>query len=136
MPVVFDKNLAEHYVHCRINGVGELQQVLDYIDSLAADPDLDAPFIEIVDFSDTEELAFGYYDSQTLLQKYAALGRDKGYRGSIFVYGNDYTRGISRQFQTTAALNGVEITIATNLDEAKGVVAGLLQDAPGNGIKG
>tara|TARA_B110000305_G_C19401628_1_gene620481 strand:- start:324 stop:728 length:405 start_codon:yes stop_codon:yes gene_type:complete len=126
MPVSFEKNIPKHYVHCRMLGESTLEEVLLYISEISVDPELNQPFYEIVDFSEMDELGFGYYEGNHLMDKYKELGKKKGYIGTIFISGNAYGDALSKMFKTTAGFKGISIRVVHSLAEAEVLVDHLI----------
>ena len=128
MPVSYEKDIPKHYVHCRMLGVSTLEEVLLYIDEISIDPELNEPFYEIVDFSEMDELGFGYHEGNYLMDKYKELGRKKGYTGTIFISGNTYGDALSKMFKTTAGFKGISIRVVHSLAEAEVLVNHLIME--------
>ena len=123
MPIQVEKNLPQKYIVCSMMGIGTLDEVKNYLDDLAIDPDLDQPFFEIVDFTQVENLEFGYYQSEEMMNKYVSLAENKGYKGTIFITGSDYGQGIANMFSAAGTFKGLDLRVVSDLAEAEQVVA-------------
>lgn len=129
MPVSYEKNTAKHYIHCYMLEKGTLDEVLEYVDEIADDPDLDDPFFEIVDFSKVDNLDFGYYQSDYLMSKYTELGKNKGYLGTIFISGGEYGQALANMFATTGGFKGLDLRIVQSLEEAELLIENYFKDS-------
>lgn len=129
MPISYEKQLNKHYIHCYMLETGTLDEVLAYVNEIANDPDLDAPFFEIVDFSKVNNLDFGYYQSDYLLSKYTRLGENKGYLGSIFISGGEYGQAIANMFATAGDFKGLHLRIVQSLEEAELLIENYFRDS-------
>ena len=123
MPLNFDKNLSKKYIHCNMLGKGTLEDVSNYIAEITSDPDLDEPFFEIVDFTQVENLDFGYYQSEEMMNQYLALAENKGYKGTIFVTGNEFGQGVANMFTTAGTFKGLNLKVVSSLEEAELLIA-------------
>lgn len=103
-----------------------LEDVLGYIGQISLDSELNQPFYEIVDFSEVGNLGFGYYESSRLMSEYAALGKKKGYQGTLFISGTSYGEAISKMFVTISDFNGINTRVVQTLEEAEILIEHLL----------
>jgi hypothetical protein len=127
MSLTYEKQLDKRYVHCIYMGKGTLEETLQYVSELAQDPDFDSPFYEIVDFTKVESLDFGYYQSDRLMGKYMELGK-KGYRGTVFISGSEYSKAMSKMYATVGDMKGLNLQVVETLAEAEKVIADYFSD--------
>ena len=123
----YQTHLEEGYIYCRMQRIGHIDEVLQYIGNLFADESLNKPFYEIVDFSDSEIVDFGYYDLNRMQPEYIALSEIKPYLGSIFVVKNDYSKGLANMFKSVGDFRGVEIHVVDSLKAAKKLAGKLIK---------
>lgn len=71
---------------------GTIEDIKHQLQEIAIAPDLGRPFFEIEDFTQVDNLEFGDYRSDQLINEYIGLAK-KGHRGAIFITGNEYGQG-------------------------------------------
>lgn len=123
MPLNYDKNLSKRYIHCNMLGTGTLEDISNYIAEITGDPDLDEPFFEIVDFTQVENLDFGYYQSEEMMNQYVSLAENKGYIGTIFITGSEYGQGVANMFTAAGTFKGLDLRVVSTLEEAELLIA-------------
>lgn len=104
-------------------GTGTLEDIRNYIADITSDPELDEPFFEIVDFTQVENLEFGYYQSEEMMNQYLFLAKNKGYKGTIFITGSEYGQGIANMFTAAGTFKGLDLSVVNNLEEAELLIA-------------
>ncbi|MCH7671268.1 MAG: hypothetical protein IIB72_03795 [Proteobacteria bacterium] len=99
-----------------------LTDVLAHFDRITNDPSIQKPFFEIVDFSNTKEIDFGYEDAKKLMGKIVELKRHDKYQGSLLIANTDYIRGMTNIYRVVGESAKINIVQVTSLDRALDIV--------------
>ena len=99
-----------------------LTDVLAHLDRIADDSSIQKPFFEIVDFSDTKEIDFGYENAKILMPEIAKLKELKYYQGSILIGNTDYIRGMTNIYRVLGESAKVNVVQVKNLSEGLEIV--------------
>ena len=118
MTIKYLYNSEQHSVLTKAIGIIKLTEILDYIDNLISDPLLNKPYLEIVDFSDTIDFDFGYYQSDQLIDKLQDLKSYNNYQGTILIADRGFIRGMTNIFKVIGEDEMINIKIVHNLEEA------------------
>jgi len=92
--------------------------VLTYIDDVINNPEINEPFLEIVEFKNISNFDFGYYQSGSILSKLKCLANLNNYQGSILVVNSDLLKGMSNIFKVKGETQEVNVVPVTSFDEA------------------
>ncbi len=103
---------------CKADDQISLTDVLAYIDEIINDPEINNPFFEIFDFSNTTIIDFGYYQSDTLMAKLNHFKSLNNYQGSLLIIDSDYLYGIANIFKVVGEDKEITVKNFKNLDEA------------------
>ena len=106
------------YLHSIVDNKVTLTDALAYIDKIINDQLINEPFFEIVDFSNTTNFDFGYYQSDKLILKLKELKSLNNYQGSLLIVASDYLRGMANIFQVIGEDEGINVKTFVSLDEA------------------
>ena len=118
MAINYQYHKANGYLHCVVNNKVTLNDVLTYIDNIINDQTINEPFFEIVDFSNTTDFDFGYYQSDELILKLKKLKSLNNYQGSLLITDRDYLRGMANIFQVIGEDKEINIKTFASLEEA------------------
>ena len=118
MSISYEYYPNKGYILTRVTDVITLQEVLSYVDLILLDTRIDKPFYELVDFSETKNFDFGYYESDQLFDKLVLLKEQKKHLGTIFVPFKELTKGMSNIFQVVGKDKGMNIQVFSSMDEA------------------
>ena len=118
MTIKYKFNPEQHYVLTKATGQIGLTDILGYIDKLISDPLLNKPFLEIVDFSETNDFDFGYYQTKWLIDKLKHLESLNNYQGTILIADRAFIHGMAHMFKVVGNGNAINIKIVRNLEEA------------------
>ncbi len=118
MSISYEYYPDNRYIHAKVTDVITLQEVLSYVDLILEDTRIDKPFYEIVDFSETKNFDFGYFQSDQLYDKLVLLKKHKKHLGTCFIPMTDLTKGMSNIFKVVGEDKGMDIQIFSNMDEA------------------
>jgi len=106
------------YLLCTPKGVVTLDDVKVYVQTLCNDNTINAPFIEVVDFTQTKEFDFGYFEAKELIELFEALKSSKGYKGSCLVVQEDITKSMSNLISGAGRDLGVVIKTFKTVEDA------------------
>ena len=127
MSISYTYHADKSHILTKVSGVVTLEETLEYIDRINADPRISKAFYEIVDFADTDNFDFGYFESNQLIEKLAELRADKGYMGTILIADRDLIQGMSNMFQSIGECHNVPVTVVHSFEEAEDIVTSLLE---------
>ncbi len=99
-----------------------LAAALSYFEAVIHDREIDRPFFEVVDFTYTEELEFGYMQSRRIFSKIKQLKSHNIYLGLMLIATSDYTRGMANIYRVVGESSGIRVDIVATLDEALALV--------------
>lgn len=111
------------YLITKVPETALLTDALAHFDKLINDPSIRKPFFEIVDFSKTREIEFGYDQSNLLLSKIASLQAFENYQGSFLIAHSDYIRGMANIYRVVAGRLDIDVIQVGSLEEALDAVA-------------
>ncbi len=106
------------YLHCKVDDKVTLTDVLAYFDKIINDKYINEPFFEIVDFTDTTNFDFGYYQSDQLMLKIMQLKSLNNYQGSLLITDRDYLCGMGNIFQVKGESREINVKAVASLEEA------------------
>ncbi len=118
MSISYEYHANNGYIHTKVTDKITLQEVLSYVDTILEDTRIDKPFYELVDFSETKNFDFGYFQSDQLYNKLVLLKKHKKHLGTCFVPFTELTKGKSNIFKVVGVDKGMNIQIFSNMDEA------------------
>ncbi len=118
MSINYEYYPNNRYIHAKVTDVITLQEVLSYIDLILEDTRIDKPFYEVVDFSETKNFDFGYFQSDQLYNKLVLLKKHKKLLGTCFITFTELTKGKSNIFKVVGEDKGMNIQIFSNMDDA------------------
>lgn len=118
----YNYNEGKSYILTRLPKIVLLTDALAYFDKIIDDPSIRKPFIEIADFSNTEEIDFGYEDAKILMRKMVKLKRLNNYQGSLLIANSDYTRGMTNIYRVVGESANINVIQVTSLEEALDIV--------------
>lgn len=118
MSISYEYHANNGYIHTKVTDNITLQEVLSYVESILEDTRIDKPFYELVDFSETKNFDFGYYQTDQLYDKLVLLKKNKKHLGTCFIPSITVTIGMSNIFKVVGEDKGMNIQIFSNLDEA------------------
>lgn len=118
MTINYQYHKDNGYLHCVVNNKVTLTDVLTYIDKIINDQTINEPFFEIVDFSNTMNFDFGYYQSDELILKLKKLKSLNNYQGSLLITDRDYLRGMANIFQVIGEDKEINVKAVASLEEA------------------
>ena len=127
MSISYTYDADKSHIITKVSGVVTTKETLEYMDRINADPRISKPFYEIVDFADTDNFDFGYFESNQLIEKLAKLREDKGYMGTILIADRDLIQGMSNMFQSIGECHNVPITVVHSFQEAEDMISNLLE---------
>jgi len=122
--VLFDLeyNLDKGYVLTRAPQLVLLADVFSNFDRIISDRSIQQRFFEIVDFSNTKELNFGYEEVRNLMPKIAELKRADYYQGSLLIANSDYVRGMTNIYRVVGKSADINIIQVASFDDALVIV--------------
>lgn len=118
MTIKYIYNPAQHCVLTKAVGQIKLTDILSYIDKLINAPLLNKPFFEIVDFSETNNFNFGYYQSDQLLDKLKHLESFNNYQGTMLIADSDLIRGMTNIFKVIGEDKEINVKVVFSQEEA------------------
>ena len=118
MAIKYTYNPEQHSVLTEVIGQIKLTEILSYIDKLISDPLINKPFLEIVDFSETKDFDFGYYQTNQLIGKLKHLESFNNYQGSILIADKDFIRGMTNIFKVVGEDKAINIKVVSSQEEA------------------
>lgn len=118
MSVSYINHIENKYIISTVTNTAKLQDVLAHVEKIIDDKTLDKPFIEIVDFSTTKDFDFGYYQTETLVEKFKQLTPLNNYKGSVLVAEKDLIKGMTHIFTIVSEGTDVNFVVVNNFKEA------------------
>ena len=118
MPIEYEYDDVKGVVNCLLSGEVSLADVENYINSLLKDEAIRAAYVEVVDFSEVENITLSFEDGIRMVQLFDRLKSEKQYIGSIAVAPTQYTFGMARMFQAEFEFKGIRAEIVNTMDEA------------------
>ncbi|MCW8934564.1 MAG: hypothetical protein OQK98_07550 [Gammaproteobacteria bacterium] len=118
MSISYEYNSNHGYIHTKVTNTVTVKEVLSYIDSVLEDNRINKPFYELVDFSETDNFDFGYYQSEQISNKLAQLTKHKKLQGTCFVATKDIAKGMSNIFRVKNENKGIDMQIFNNINDA------------------
>lgn len=118
MTINYQYHKDNGYLLCEVNDQITLTDAFSYFDKIINDPEIDTPFFKIVDFSNTTNFNFGYYQTDQLMEKINQLKSLNNYQGSLLIVNKDYLRGMANIFQVTGEDRHINIKTFESLKEA------------------
>jgi len=122
MTIKYYYHTKQRYILTKVSGITTLNETLEHFNNLIEDPLLNDQFVEIVDFSETINFDFGYYQTGQLADKVKQLSDLKNYLGSILIADKDFIRGMAHMFKVVAEDRLLNFKIANDCEEAETLV--------------
>ena len=113
MPIVYEYHKQDHTVQARVSGCLELDEVINYMNSLMNDPSVPSGFLEVVDFDEVTRFGFETSKIRIILDLYLKLKKSNQSIGTLFIASNPVAYGICRTLMGFYSGEGVMNVIRT-----------------------
>lgn len=120
MAIDYQYYKEQGYILSYPQGKVTLDDIKMYSEKLFRDESITGPFLEVVNFKQVDEFAFGYYEAGELLALFEKLISSKGYKGACLVVERDVEKSIANIIREAAKeLNIIIRTFRTIEDACK-----------------
>lgn len=118
MTINYQYHKDKGYLLCNVSDQVTLTDALSYFDNIINDPGVNNPFFEIVDFSNSTNFDFGYYQTDALMAKIKQLKSLNNYQGTLLIADSDYLRGMANIFKVSGEDKEINIKAFESQEEA------------------